>query len=86
MMWIGTKPRIIIGDSELIRLILADKNNDFIKPPILNPLAGLLHVGVASLERDQWAKRRKQITHAFHLEKLKVYVPKKCTNYLILIK
>ncbi|PON41241.1 Cytochrome P450, E-class, group I [Trema orientale] len=85
MIWIGTKPRVIIGDPELLRLILADKNNDFVKPPILNPLAGFLHVGVASLEGDQWAKRRRQITHAFHLDKLKGMVPSfsiSCSNLI----
>ena len=79
MTWIGTKPRVIIGEPELIRMILADKNNDFIKQKLLNPLAGFLLVGVASLEGEQWAKRRRQITHAFHLDKLKVC---KTTSYI----
>ncbi|XP_062098662.1 cytochrome P450 CYP72A616-like [Humulus lupulus] len=75
MTWIGTKPRVIIGEPELIRMILADKNNDFVKPKLANPLAGFLLVGVASLEGDRWAKRRQKITHAFHLDKLKAMVP-----------
>lgn len=69
--WIETRPRLIIADPELIKLILADKNGHIIKPP-LNPLVKLLQLGVTTLEGDQWAKRRRLIIPAFHLEKLKV--------------
>lgn len=69
--WIETRPRLIIADPELMRLILADKNGDFVKPP-LNPLVDLLQLGVSTLEGQRWAKRRRLITPAFHLEKLKV--------------
>ena len=54
-----------------MRLILADKNGDFVKPP-LNPLVDILQLGVSTLEGQRWAKRRRLITPAFHLEKLKV--------------
>ena len=69
--WVETRPRLIIGDPELIRLILTDKNGDFVKPP-LNPLVDILQLGVSTLEGERWAKRRRVITPAFHLEKLKV--------------
>ena len=72
--WIETRPRLIIGDPELIRLILVDKNGDFVKPP-LNPLVHILQLGVTTLEGERWAKRRRVITPAFHLEKLKVPIP-----------
>lgn len=41
MSWTETRPRLIIGDSELIRTILADKNGHFVKTP-QNPLVNLL--------------------------------------------
>ncbi|PON33260.1 Cytochrome P450, E-class, group I [Parasponia andersonii] len=85
MTWIGRKPRVIIGEPELIRTILANKNNDFVKQKLLNPLAGFLLVGVSSLEGDQWIKRRKQITQAFHLDKLKGMIPAfttSCSNLI----
>ena len=69
--WRETRPRLIIADPELMRLILADKNGDFVKPP-LNPLVHILQRGVSKLEGKRWAKRRRLITPAFHLEKLKV--------------
>ncbi|XP_059454567.1 cytochrome P450 CYP72A616-like [Corylus avellana] len=72
--WIETRPRLIIGDPELIRLILADKNDEFVSPP-LNPLVKILQQGVATLQGERWAKRRRLITPAFHFEKLKRMVP-----------
>lgn len=69
--WVETRPRLIVAEPELIKLILADKSGHIIKPP-LNPLVNLLQLGVSTLEGDQWAKRRSLITPAFHLEKLKV--------------
>lgn len=71
MSWIFTRPRVMIVDPELIRMILADKNGQFQKPP-LNPLVDLLTLGLSTLEGEQWAKRRKLITPAFHVEKLMV--------------
>ncbi|KAK4600445.1 hypothetical protein RGQ29_010192 [Quercus rubra] len=82
--WIETRPRLIIADPELMRLILADKNGDFVKPP-LNPLVDLLQLGVSTLEGQRWAKRRRLITPAFHLEKLKKMVPAFSTSCLGLI-
>ncbi|XP_027341632.1 cytochrome P450 CYP72A219-like [Abrus precatorius] len=73
--WFGRVPRLIVADAELIRTILADQNGHFTKPPILNPLVELLQLGIATLEGEAWAKRRKLITPAFHFEKLKAMEP-----------
>lgn len=72
--WTGTRPRLIVNDPELMRLILTDKNGHFEKTP-LNPLVNLLTLGVSSLEREKWAKRRKIISPAFHHEKIQGMVP-----------
>ncbi|KAI6684885.1 hypothetical protein NL676_030798 [Syzygium grande] len=68
--WIETRPRLIVADPELIKVVLADKNGHFVKPPS-NPLLDLLQLGVSTLEGEKWAKRRKLIIPAFHFEKLK---------------
>ncbi|KAK4854265.1 hypothetical protein QYF36_021272 [Acer negundo] len=72
--WIQSRPRVLLADPELSRLILSDKSGHIIKPPV-NPLAEILQKGVATLEGEKWAKRRKLITPAFHLENLKGMVP-----------
>ncbi|KAK3041742.1 hypothetical protein RJ639_000666 [Escallonia herrerae] len=63
--WIETRPRLIVADPELMRLILVDKQGHFRKPPV-NPLVDVLTLGVSTLERQKWAKRRKLISPAFH--------------------
>nr|XP_043631442.1 cytochrome P450 CYP72A219-like [Erigeron canadensis] len=67
--WMGWKPRVTVMDPELIKDIFV-KMNDFQKPRS-NPLGRLLATGIVSYEGDQWAKHRKIINPAFHLEKLK---------------
>ncbi|KAK0600312.1 hypothetical protein LWI29_013732 [Acer saccharum] len=61
-------------DPELSRLILSDNSGHFIKPPV-NPVVDLLQKGVSTLEGEKWAKHRKLITPAVHLENLKGMVP-----------
>ncbi|KAL2471927.1 Cytochrome [Abeliophyllum distichum] len=78
------RPRLIIADPELMRSILNDKNGHFQKPP-LNPLVDLLSLGVASLEGEKWAKRRKLLTPAFHHEKIQGMVPAFLTSCVNLI-
>ena len=82
MCWFGRMPRLIIGDAELVRLILANKNGHFIKPPVLNPLVDLLQLGVSTLEGEKWAKRRRLITPAFHHNKLKVPISHLKANHI----
>lgn len=60
-----------IMDPQLIREIFADKDGHIEKPKI-NPMGELLVRGVASYEGLKWAKHRKIINPAFHLEKIKV--------------
>jgi cytochrome P450 family 72 subfamily A61 len=62
---------VILTEPELIKDVTL-KNYHYPKVPP-NPLARLLVQGVSSLERDEWAKHRKIISAAFHLEKLKVF-------------
>ncbi|KAK4714495.1 hypothetical protein R3W88_020402 [Solanum pinnatisectum] len=60
---------ILIMESE-IRGIFA-KNYVYQKPHHSNPVANLLARGIANYEEDKWAKHRKILKPAFHMEKLK---------------
>lgn len=69
--WIGTRPSLIVGKAELMKLILSDKNGHFHKPP-QNPLTDLFTLGLTTLDGKKWAKRRRLIAPAFLHEKLQV--------------
>ncbi|XP_047320723.1 cytochrome P450 72A397-like [Impatiens glandulifera] len=68
--WMGTSPRLIIKDTELMKEVLSNKEGHFGKP-YLNPLILILTKGLTTLEGEEWANHRKIINPAFHLEKLK---------------
>ncbi|KAK9092652.1 hypothetical protein Syun_027563 [Stephania yunnanensis] len=72
--WFGVTPRVNILDPELIKEILSNKFGHFSKIKV-SPLLLLLAEGVANYEGEKWAKHRRTITPAFHLEKLKLMVP-----------
>ncbi|KAK4277300.1 hypothetical protein QN277_015316 [Acacia crassicarpa] len=74
MCWFGSIPRLIIGEAELIRLIFEDNKGGIVHRPV-SPLVKLLHKGLTTLEGEQWSQRRRLITPAFHLDKLKGMVP-----------
>ncbi|PIN05964.1 Secologanin synthase [Handroanthus impetiginosus] len=71
--WFGPRPAVIILDPEVIKEILS-KSYIFQKPAG-NAFSRLLARGLASYETDKWAKHRKLINPAFHVEKLKLMVP-----------
>ncbi|KAI3704431.1 hypothetical protein L1987_74651 [Smallanthus sonchifolius] len=60
-------------DPHLIKEILT-KIYDFQKPKI-SPFFKLISSGIVTYEGDKWAKHRKFINPAFHVEKLKNMVP-----------
>ncbi|KAA8538930.1 hypothetical protein F0562_025622 [Nyssa sinensis] len=71
--WVGPTARVNIMQPEVIRDILS-KHFQFQKQKT-NPMVKLLVDGLATLEGEQWAKHRKIINPAFHLEKLKHILP-----------
>ncbi|CAN6991417.1 unnamed protein product [Brassica rapa subsp. trilocularis] len=71
--WFGPIPTITILDPEQIKEVF---NNvyDFPKPHTF-PLVRFIATGLASYDGDKWAKHRRIINPAFHLEKIKNMVP-----------
>ncbi|XP_022848654.1 cytochrome P450 CYP72A219-like isoform X4 [Olea europaea var. sylvestris] len=73
LLWFGPRPAALITNPVIIREILS-KSYIFQKPPS-PPIAKLLVQGLATYETDKWAKHRRLINPAFHLEKLKHMLP-----------
>ncbi|XP_010487266.1 PREDICTED: cytochrome P450 72A13-like [Camelina sativa] len=71
--WLGPVPVVTIMDPELIKEVF-NKVYDFQKPHTF-PLGRIIAAGLVSYDGDKWAKYRRIINPAFHLEKIKNMVP-----------
>ncbi|KAL0676208.1 hypothetical protein Bca4012_004189 [Brassica carinata] len=71
--WLGTTPTITIMDPEQIKEVF-NKVYDFQKPHTF-PLGNVIATGLANYDGEKWAKHRRIINPAFHLEKIKNMVP-----------
>ncbi|CAN4124436.1 unnamed protein product [Withania somnifera] len=76
--WLGPKPLVLVTDPGLIKEVFT--KSYLYQMPNSNPLTKLLAQGLITQEGDKWAKHRKIINHAFHLEKLKHMLPAFCLS------
>ncbi|XP_074318927.1 cytochrome P450 CYP72A219-like [Silene latifolia] len=72
-MWNGPIPMVNIWEPEAMREVFT-KLNEFQKPQV-NPILKVVATGLVLLEGDMWAKHRKLLNPAFHMEKLKFMLP-----------
>ncbi|KNA17671.1 hypothetical protein SOVF_077690 [Spinacia oleracea] len=81
--WNGPVPLVTIAEPELIREVLM-KIHEFQKPTG-NPLLKKVVSGLVLLEGQMWANRRKLLTPAFHMDKLKYMIPAlwESSNYMV---
>ncbi|PQP94609.1 cytochrome P450 CYP72A219-like [Prunus yedoensis var. nudiflora] len=71
--WMGPMPKVNIMNPEDLKEIFNNRQN--FQRPSANPLIKLLVQGLLHIEDEKWAKHRKIIKPAFHLEKLKGMLP-----------
>ncbi|KAK6919117.1 Cytochrome P450 [Dillenia turbinata] len=73
VVWYGTTPRVTLTDPKLVKEVMSDISGEFPKPRNAN--IDYFVTGVASYRGEKWAKHRKIILPAFHIEKLKKMLP-----------
>ncbi|XBH97676.1 hypothetical protein VPH35_127318 [Triticum aestivum] len=69
--WLGPTPKVTIVDPSLGKEVMSNKFGHFEKLRF-PALSMLLAKGVADYEGEKWAKHRRILNPAFHLEKLKI--------------
>nr|A0A517FNC9.1 RecName: Full=Cytochrome P450 CYP72A613; Short=PpCYP72A613 [Trigonella foenum-graecum]QDS03634.1 cytochrome P450 CYP72A613 [Trigonella foenum-graecum] len=72
-LWEGTTPSVIITDPDQIKEVF-DRIYDFPKQK-LRSIAKYFSFGIIKYEGEKWAKHRKIVNPAFHLDKLKGMLP-----------
>ncbi|KAJ0985944.1 hypothetical protein J5N97_004300 [Dioscorea zingiberensis] len=82
--WLGPYPRVTLTEPELVIEVL-NKFGHFVKPST-TPFAKFLVQGLVSYEGEKWAKHRRILNPAFHLEKLKLMLPAFSTSCSELIR
>lgn len=70
--WHGSKPYLFVTEPELIKEILANKEDAYPKMDMEGYAKKLLGEALITNEGEKWAKVRKVANHTFHAESLKV--------------
>ncbi|KAJ4787718.1 Cytochrome P450 [Rhynchospora pubera] len=72
--WFGVIPRVTIAEPEIVKEILSNKLSEIEKQK-LTPVGKLLGDGLFSYQGQKWARHRRILNPAFHVEKLKRMLP-----------
>ncbi|KAL8129083.1 hypothetical protein V2J09_018238 [Rumex salicifolius] len=70
--WLGNIPMVVVSEAEVAKEVLS-RMSDF--PKLYFRSLALIAPGLVSYDGQKWAKHRKLINPAFHLDKLKLMVP-----------
>ncbi|KAH0467435.1 hypothetical protein IEQ34_004673 [Dendrobium chrysotoxum] len=73
--WHGSTPRLVVGETELVKEILSDREGGFPKYEPPEFMKKLLGDGLVTASGQKWVRQRKLATHAFRSESLKEMIP-----------
>lgn len=79
--WDAPEPRVVIAKPELVTQILSSNSGHFEK--LRTNLGDLVCRGVGTYDGEKWARHRRILNPAFHLEKLKVLIT--CLHHMPLM-
>lgn len=72
LLWNGSQPELIVTEPELIKEILNNRDNTYVKEKPGGYIDNLLGDGLVFSTGEKWTKMRKLANNAFHAESLKV--------------
>ncbi|XP_062111507.1 cytochrome P450 CYP749A22-like isoform X2 [Humulus lupulus] len=75
LQWDGSKPQLVITETELVKEILSERDGAYSKEKIKSFTKKLLGDGLVVSEGEKWTKVRKLANYAFHAESLKRMIP-----------
>ncbi|KAH7666517.1 Cytochrome P450 E-class group I protein [Dioscorea alata] len=70
--WMGAQPRICLGDPEMVKQVLSSNFGFYPKPYPGPNIMALLGKGLVLAEGSDWARHRRALNPAFHIDKLKM--------------
>lgn len=75
LIWFGSTPRLTISEPELIREVLLSRAEHFDRYEAHPMICQFEGYGLSNIHGEEWARRRKIVTPAFHTENLELLVP-----------
>uniref|UniRef100_A0A0D9X281 Cytochrome P450 n=1 Tax=Leersia perrieri TaxID=77586 RepID=A0A0D9X281_9ORYZ len=75
LIWFGRTPRLVVSEPELIREILLSRADQFDRYEAHPMICQFEGYGLSNLHGEQWTRRRRLLTPAFHTENLKPLAP-----------
>ncbi|XP_061973861.1 cytochrome P450 CYP749A22-like [Populus nigra] len=73
--WKGSQAQLVVYETEQIKVVLNNKDGNYLKPEVQPYLKKLFGDGLVTTRGEKWFKLRKVANHAFHGESLKDMIP-----------
>ncbi|KAM3707056.1 hypothetical protein ACJW31_03G196000 [Castanea mollissima] len=86
LLWNGSQPELIVTEPELIKEILNNRDNTYVKEKPGGYIDKLLGDGLVFSTGEKWTKMRKLANNAFHAESLKNLIPAMITSAEVMLE
>ncbi|KAI5574114.1 hypothetical protein BDE02_10G125000 [Populus trichocarpa] len=73
--WKGSQAQLVVYETEQIKVVLNNKDGNYLKPEVQPYLKKLFGDGLVTTRGEKWFKLRKVANHAFHGESFKDMIP-----------